>query len=80
MKKSILFSIFGFIVVSSATVLVILYANGYNYNIGSNSIQQTGVIKVTSTPGGGDVYLDGNYQGSSPVSIFNLHLKTILLK
>lgn len=79
MKKSLLFSFIGLIIVCVATVGTILYANGYTYNLGTHTVQKTGVIKVSTTPGGADVYVDSTYEGSAPVSVYNLAPKQYLL-
>ncbi len=72
MKKSILISFLGFVLVLITTIIIIFFANGYTLNLDSKTIQKTGVIKITSTPSGTDVYINNKNEGKSPVSVFNL--------
>jgi hypothetical protein len=71
MKKSLFFSLIGFLVILTVTIVIILYAEGYTYNFSSNSIVKTGTIKISTTPSG-EVYMNNIDEGKSPVSIFNL--------
>ncbi|MFA5020616.1 MAG: PEGA domain-containing protein [Patescibacteria group bacterium] len=42
-----------------AAPLIVLYTMGYRYNLTKGRVQKTGIIRITSTPRGADIQLNG---------------------
>jgi len=81
--------------ISTGSHTVVLKKSGYNEvsktinveygqttSISETLILLTGSISVSSNPNGADVYLDGNYEGSTPITIPNVPIgsRTVVLK
>ena len=64
------------------TPLLILYANGYRYNLKRNRIEKTGILVVDSLPRKAQVYINGMFKDETPArfprllpDIYTLELK-----
>lgn len=70
--RTILFTLFavGFFI---SAPLVVFYTAGYRYKFGTTHFVKTGILSVSSTPRGADIYLDGQQnEKNTPAVIDNL--------
>jgi hypothetical protein len=53
------------------TTMAVLYARGYRFSIGDGkpAVSKTGILRVTSTPKGAQVYIDGNSTATTDNSV-----------
>ncbi len=65
----ILTSLFTLAFLVVGTVLVILYAKGYRFNIHETVVERTGVISIDSTPARATLFVDGENKGRTPKSV-----------
>ena len=49
------------------SLLIVLYARGYNLDLTNLSITSSGIIRVNTTPNNSQVYLNNKYVGASPL-------------
>lgn len=59
MSRRSLTSVFVFISIIIASVLIIFFARGYRVNLGTKDLKSTGLLVATSFPDGASVYVDG---------------------
>ncbi len=49
------------------SLLIVLYARGYNLDLSNFSITSSGIIRINTTPNNSQVYLNNKYVGVSPL-------------
>jgi len=70
-RRLIIFSA-SIILILLATTLLVLYGKGYRFNFDEKKIAGTGILSMSSTPSGAEVYLNGELRGATNTNIQNL--------
>ncbi len=71
MKRLIIFILSLILVFAIATVLV-AFGRGYRLNLEEKKIEGTGILTISSTPEGAEIYVDGDLKGGTDASIPDL--------